>query len=140
MMMSGSSSASPEAALDAADLGAARQEDEQTAVVLAERAADGGSDRRLDRGRRPVGRDRRVATGKLRPALVTTGASPSSAATASPSSVADMTSRRRSSRRRAACFERQREAEIGVEAALVELVEDDEADAVERRIVLEQRG
>ena len=40
----------------------------------------------------------RISTGKLRPALSITGASPSSSATRAPSTVADMTSSRRSGR------------------------------------------
>ncbi len=44
-----------------------------------------------------------------------------------------MTTRRSSGAQRALRLEAEGEAEIGVEAALVELVEDDDADAVERR-------
>ena len=48
---------------------------------------------------RPCGRDSGFRTGKARPSLDMTGASPSSFATRAPSSVADITRMRRSSRR-----------------------------------------
>ena len=51
-----------------------------------------------------------------------------------------MTRRRRSSPQAALRVERQREAEIGVEGALVELVEQHRRDALERRIVEDHAG
>ena len=51
-----------------------------------------------------------------------------------------MTRRRRSSRRSALRVERQRKAEIGVEGALVELVEQHGGDAVEGRVVEDHAG
>ena len=64
-----------------------------------------------------------MSTGKARPALSITGASPSSAATRAPSSVADITSSLQVVAQALLHVARQREAEIGIERALVELVE-----------------
>ena len=55
------------------------------------------------------------------------------------SSVADMTTRRRSPRASQACL-RERDAEIRVHAALVELVEDDGPEITEERVLLQARG
>ena len=124
-------------ARDATDLAGAGQEDENVAGVVAKRARDGRRHRRLDARRWRAASTYRVSTGNARPSLVMIGASPSSSATGPPSSVADMTSTRRSSRTSACVCSVEREAEVGVEAALVKLVEDEKADAVERRIALQ---
>ena len=85
--------------LDAADLALPGQEDEDRAALGAQRPRDrvrdlgprcGGSGRGRDSGSRP---------GRRGPRMRITGASPRSPATRAPSSVADMTRRRRSSRR-----------------------------------------
>ena len=103
------------------------------------RARAGSPPRHRPRTARAAGRSRwRISTGKLRPALATTGASPRSRATW-------LAVERRRHHQQAqilaqmpARIQRQRQAQIGFEAALVELVEDDQADAVERGIVLDQ--
>ena len=68
------------------------------------------------------------------------GASPMSERTRAPSSVADMTKSRRSSRRPSLRIERERKAEIGVERALVELVEQHRRHPLERGIVEDHAG
>ena len=84
--------------LDASDLRAARQENEDAAVVLIERAADRGGDAGLEaflrRAVEIAQLDRKAAAGAGDAA-----AHRSARATRSPSSVADMTSSRSSSRR-----------------------------------------
>ena len=109
------------------DLAGAGQEHEHVALVAGQRVADGARHPGLDSS---VRRSRRVADldgDSSGPRCVTTGASPSSRLTRWPSSVADMTRSRRSGRRIALGLERERQAEVGVQAALVELVEDDQA-------------
>ena len=92
--------------------------------------------RRRDHGRS----SQRVSTGQARPSAVRIGASSISAATGAASSVADITRRRRSGRSAAAALEREREAEVGLQRALVELVEDHAADAGEVGVGLEHPG
>ncbi len=57
-----------------------------------------------------------------------------------PSIVADMTRSRKSSRKPCCTSRAKREAEIGVERALVEFVEQHRGDAVEHRIVEHRAG
>ncbi len=78
-----------------------------------------------------------MSTGNMRPAESTTGAPPSRSDTGPGSRVADMAMTRRSSRSAVQRLAHQGKGEIGLEAALVQLVEDHAADAVERRIVLQ---
>ena len=66
---------------------------------------------------------------RLRPSLSITGASPISAAKRAPSSVADIATQPQIGPQRRLRIERQREAEIAVEAALVHLVEQHRRDA-----------
>ncbi len=85
---------------------------------------EGAGSRAKSRARRLVANLDRVTA----PALVSTGASPAARATASPSSVADITSRRRSSRRALCMSRHSASAKIGLQAALVEFVENHQAD------------
>ena len=112
-----------------------RQEDQDRAAFARERFERDARDLVLDARARVRVRHSASATGKARPSLSISGASPSSARTRAPSSVADMTSSRKSSRKRLLRIEREREAEVGVERALVELVEQHRRDALERGIV-----
>ena len=82
----------------------------------------------------------RTATGQARPSLMITGAAPRRAAIRAVSIVADITSRRRSGRNADADVEGESQREVGVEVALVELVEDHEADPGERRVLLQAAG
>ena len=79
---------------------------------------------RLDRDARAVARS-------------ITGAPPSSRATAAPSSVADIASSAQLRRDVPLRIEREREADVGVQAALVELVEQHGRDALERGVALQ---
>ena len=96
----------------------------------------------LGRRAHPCGgaRSQRVSTGKARPSDVMIGASSSSAATGAASSVADITRSRRSSRSAPRNLHAQREAEIGVDRAFVELVEDHRADAGQLGVGLHHAG
>ena len=94
------------------------------------------------RGSRPPWR---VSTGWLRPRDSITGAgwpdSPRSPATRAPSSVADITRIRISSRRPFLRIAGEGEAEIGIERALVEFVEDDEPpDIIQQGVVEKHAG
>ena len=73
----------------------------------------------------------------MRPANSTSGAPPSRSDTGPGSSVADMAITRRSSRRASAIRATSAKDEVGLQPALVQLVEDHAADALERRIVLQ---
>ena len=79
----------------------------------------------------------RSSIGWLRPSLSIAGAPPISAAKRAPSRVADIATSRRSGRSARLRVERQSEAEIAVEAALVHFVEQHRRDALELRIGLD---
>ncbi len=74
------------------------------------------------------------------PCFPCTGAPPSSLPTRAPSSVADITSSLQIRPQRALHVERQRQPEIAVERAFVELVEEDGGDARQFRIVEDHAG
>ena len=112
----------------ALDLGDAGQEGEQAALRLAERAADRGRHLVLDPLLRRAA-EMASSIGKARPSLSITGAPPIRAAKRAPSSVADMATQPEVGPQRRLGVEREREAEIAVEAALVDLVEQHRRDA-----------
>ena len=80
-----------------------------------------------------------MSSGCVRPGTSSTGQPPRYAATGAGSIVADMTTMRRSSRASHACFASAM-PEIRVDAALVELVEDDRVKARQQRVLLKARG
>ena len=114
--------------LGAADFGRARQESQHGAGFGAQRRRDGIRHLALDR-RIGVAPEIARSTGKARPSLSTTGASPSSLA--DPRAV----ERRRHHEEAQILAQaplrvaRQRQAEIGIERALVEFVEQHRGDA-----------
>ena len=82
----------------------------------------------------------RVSTGKARPSAVRIGASPISAATGAASRVADITRSRRSGRSAARTSSASARPRSACSAALVELVEDQAADAGQVRVGLDHPG
>ena len=80
-----------------------------------------------------------IVSGCSVPGTSITGQLPRNAATGPGSSVADMTTMWRSGRASQACLD-EREAEIGVHAALVKLIDDDRRDVAEERVLLQVGG
>ena len=128
----------------AADLGGAGEEDEHVA-----RPSPSRRSRRTARGdllvepvrlRGVLGERCSTATSKRRPSERSARRRRGSAATGAASSVADMTTSFRSGRRGALEPAQEREREVAVEVALVELVEDDRADRRERGVGEEPPG
>ena len=109
----------------AADLAPAGQEGEHVACdarASAARMAPAMASGRSRGSARSRGRCS-IATGKARPRLSTTGSRRAGAAKAAPSSVADIASSRSSGRSARLQVEAERQGEVGVEVALMRLVE-----------------
>ncbi len=125
--------------LHAPDLGCAGQEHEEVALVGAERRAHGS---RRCSGERPGLRPREVAR------LDGKGAALAGQHRRAAEQCGDRggVERRRHHEQtqvlaqRGACVEAERKAEVGIQAALVEFVEDDEPDALQRRVGLQHAG
>jgi hypothetical protein len=121
----------------APDLGGAGQEDEHVAVVPVERAAwrgrTAGSMKAVDG--RAAGRS--VSTGCAASLRCGRRARPSSSARTAPVERGGHDEDAQVRAQQRLRLEREGEAEVGVDAALVELVEDDDAGVVERRVVLQ---
>ena len=130
------SASGPRAPAGPADLLGAGQEDEHVARVL--RAASHGPRHgrgdAVGQGGVLGGAGTRSRPGTSAPRPGGSGQPPRNRATGSASSVADMTTRIRSSRTASRTSRSKAEGEVGVQAPLVELVEHDGADAFEERV------
>ena len=109
------------------------------ALALGQRAADGGGHLVLDPLLGGAAEMDERRSDRLRPSLSITGAPPISRPKRAPSSVADMASEPQVGAQRRLRVERQREAEIAVEAALVDLVEQHRRNAGKLGIGLDAR-
>jgi hypothetical protein len=118
-----------ERALHPANLGGAGQKAQDVALVLAQRGAHDLCSLLLQNDFRRAAPRTRVVTSKLRPRAAMIGASPSSLAMGCISRVADMTTRRKILAQVLLALDAQREAQVGIQTAFVELIEDHAADA-----------
>ncbi len=125
--------------LGAADFGGAGQKRQQRARLGAHRARDRVGHLRLDRPR--VAAEHSASRpGKARPSLAITGASPSNLGHARAVDGRRHDEEPQILAQALLHVARQREAEIGIERALVEFVEQHRGDAVEHRIVEDEPG